>query len=49
MCGVVPAAVMLVAARALGATSSRLLSYTTSGEVNGDLSRVVAYAAITVS
>jgi len=49
MCGVVPAAVMLVAAKILGATSSRLLSYATSGEVNGDLDRVVAYAALTVS
>jgi MEMO1 family protein len=49
MCGVVPAAVMLVAAKALGAVSSRLLHYTTSGEVNGDLDRVVAYAAVTVS
>ena len=49
MCGVVPAAVMLVAAKLLGATQSQLISYTTSGEVNGDLSRVVAYAALTVS
>ena len=49
MCGVVPTAVMLVAAKLLGATSSRLLCYTTSGEVNGDQSRVVAYAALTVS
>jgi len=48
MCGVVPAAVMLVAAKLLGATTSRVVSYTTSGEVNGDLSRVVAYAAVTV-
>jgi len=49
MCGVVPAAVMLVAAKELGATSSKLVHYTTSGEVNGDLDRVVAYAAVTVS
>jgi len=49
MCGVVPAAVMLVAAKLLGATTSRLIRYTTSGEVNGDLKRVVAYAAVTVS
>jgi len=49
MCGVVPAAVMLVAAKLLGATASRLVCYTTSGEANGDLSRVVAYAAVTVS
>jgi AmmeMemoRadiSam system protein B len=49
MCGVIPATVMLVAAKALGARSSRLVSYATSGEVNGDLQRVVAYAAVTVS
>jgi len=48
MCGVVPATVMLVAARALGATSSRLISYSTSGEVTGDLESVVAYAALAV-
>ena len=48
MCGAVAASVMLVAAKALGATSSRLLAYTSSGEVNGDLDRVVAYAAVTV-
>ena len=48
MCGVIPATVMLVAAKALGATASRLISYATSGEVNGDLQRVVAYAAVTV-
>jgi MEMO1 family protein len=49
MCGVIPAAIMLVAAKALGATSSRLIDYATSGEVNGDMDRVVAYAAVTVS
>ena len=48
MCGVIAAATMLVAARALGATSSRLVRYTNSGEVNGDLKSVVAYAAVTV-
>jgi MEMO1 family protein len=49
MCGVIPATVMLIAANALGATSSRLISYATSGEVNGDLHRVVGYASLTVS
>ncbi|MDY0384354.1 AmmeMemoRadiSam system protein B [Trichlorobacter sp.] len=48
MCGVVPAAVMLVAARELGATQAELVAYTTSGEVTGDLSEVVAYAAVSV-
>lgn len=49
MCGVIPAAVMLVAAKALGATSTELVGYTTSGVVSGDYSQVVAYAAVTVS
>lgn len=49
MCGVVPAAVMMVAAKSLGATASRLVCYTNSGEVNGDHRSVVAYAALTVS
>lgn len=49
MCGVIPTAAMLVAARELGASQCRLVNYATSGEVNGDLQRVVAYAALTVS
>ena len=48
MCGVIPAAVMLVAAKALGATSANLVDYTTSGEVSGNYNQVVAYAAVTV-
>ncbi len=49
MCGVIPAAVMLVAAKTLGATSCKLVHYATSGEVNGDLRNVVAYASLVVS
>ena len=49
MCGAIPAAVMLVAAKALGARSSRIIEYTSSGVVNGDFDKVVAYAAVTVS
>lgn len=48
MCGVVPAAVMLVAAKELGATQAEVVAYTTSGEVTGDLGEVVAYAAVSV-
>ncbi len=48
MCGVVPAAVMLVAAGELGATQAELVAYGTSGDVTGDNSQVVAYAAVTV-
>jgi AmmeMemoRadiSam system protein B len=49
MCGVVPATVMLFAARALGATEAKLVRYGNSGETNGDLERVVGYAGVTVS
>jgi hypothetical protein len=48
MCGVVPAAVMLVVCSALGATEARLVAYGTSGDVTGDRSSVVAYAALEV-
>ena len=49
MCGVIPAAVMLVAALELGATKAELVRYATSGDITGDSSRVVAYASLTVS
>ena len=49
MCGFIPTTTMLVAANALGATSARLIKHATSGDVNGDYSHVVGYAAITVS
>ena len=48
MCGVIPATVMLVAAKALGATKAELVSYATSGDVTGDNRQVVAYAAMAV-
>lgn len=49
MCGVIPAAVMLVAAMELGATKAALVRYATSGDVTGDNRQVVAYAALTVA
>ena len=49
MCGVIPATVMLVAAKALGATRARLVRYATSGDVTGDHRQVVAYAGFTVA
>lgn len=49
MCGVVPAVIMLIAAKILGATSARLIDYRDSGEVNGDPSAVVGYAGIVIS
>jgi MEMO1 family protein len=49
MCGVVPTTVMLVAARALGASSAELVRYGHSGEVTGDDAAVVGYAGVIVS
>lgn len=48
MCGVIPAATMLVAAKELGATKAELIAYTTSGEVTGDYRQVVAYAGVEI-
>lgn len=49
MCGVMPSAVMLVTARQLGAARAEKIAYTTSGDVTGDNSQVVAYLSVTVS
>jgi len=46
MCGVVPATVVMAAARPLGANEASLVAYATSGETSGDTSRVVGYAGI---
>ncbi|MGH9501057.1 MAG: AmmeMemoRadiSam system protein B [Terriglobales bacterium] len=48
MCGVGPTAVMLTAARRLGANSAELIKYATSGDVSGDREMVVGYAGIVV-
>lgn len=48
MCGVIPTAVLLVAARRLGATGGELVTYATSGEVSGDLRSVVGYAGMVI-
>jgi MEMO1 family protein len=49
MCGIIPATVMLVAARALGARRAELVRWAHSGMVNGDDDRVVGYAGVIVS
>lgn len=49
MCGIIPATVMLVAARELGATKAELVRYGNSGDVNGDTRQVVGYAGIVVA
>ena len=48
MCGIIPAVVMLLAARALGAASAELVRYAHSGEVSGDDDRVVGYAGVVI-
>lgn len=48
MCGFVPATVMLVAAREMGATGAELVRYGSSGDVTGDDAQVVGYAAMRV-
>jgi AmmeMemoRadiSam system protein B len=48
MCGVVPVAVMLIAAKELGAKEASLLKYATSGDVSGDYDAVVGYAGMLV-
>lgn len=48
MCGFIPATVVVVAARALGAHKATLVRYGSSGEASGDYDRVVAYAGVTI-
>lgn len=48
MCGFVPAVVMLIAVKMLGATGAELASYRTSGDTTGDYTSVVGYAGILV-
>jgi AmmeMemoRadiSam system protein B len=49
MCGSAPVAAALFAARELGARSSRLLGYMTSGDTGGDYSAVVGYGSIAIT
>ena len=49
MCGYGPTAVMITAAKILGAKKAKLVKYQTSGDTSGDYSSVVGYAGITVS
>jgi AmmeMemoRadiSam system protein B len=48
MCGFGPTMTVLYAARRLGATTASLASYATSGDVTGDLTRVVGYAGFLI-
>ncbi len=48
MCGVLPVIAVMRAARRLGASTCELVKYGHSGQVNGDNSRVVGYAGLTI-
>jgi MEMO1 family protein len=48
MCGLGPAVAMLTAARTLGAKSTELVKYATSGDVSGDRATVVGYAGVVI-
>jgi len=48
MCGIAPTLAVLHAARLLGAGGATLVSYATSGDRNGDRTRVVGYAGFTI-
>ncbi len=49
MCGYGPVSAAIVASKRLGAQKAELLAYHTSGEVTGDLSSVVGYAAAKIT
>lgn len=48
MCGVIPATIMLIACKELGAKEARLVDYATSAETSGDYDHVVGYAGMIV-
>ena len=48
MCGYAPAAIMIAAAKSLGASKAKLIKYQTSADVTGDYSSVVGYAGIVI-
>jgi MEMO1 family protein len=49
MCGYIPTAVVLAAAKKLGARSAALARYGNSGEASGDFDQVVGYASLVIS
>ena len=48
MCGYGPVIAMIKAMKELGAKNSRLLSYSTSGDITGDYSSVVGYGSLLI-
>ncbi len=49
MCGFIPTTTMMIAAKNMGAATARLIKHATSGDINGDYSHVVGYAAILIA
>ncbi len=49
MCGIIPVTIALIAAKALGATTTELVRYSDSGMISGDSSQVVGYAGVIIS
>lgn len=49
MCGYGPVTATLVASKKLGANKAELLSYSTSGDITGELSSVVGYASAKIT
>jgi AmmeMemoRadiSam system protein B len=49
MCGCIPTTSVLCACRALGAKKGTLVQYATSGDVSGDHTGVVGYAAVSIA
>jgi MEMO1 family protein len=49
MCGVLPMTVGIAAALELGAAETEVTAYATSGQINGEMRRVVGYAGLLVS
>lgn len=49
MCGVIPAAVLLIVAKAYGSGQANLVRYATSGETSGDYQHVVGYAGVCIA
>jgi AmmeMemoRadiSam system protein B len=47
-CGYGPIAALITYAKALGATKAEVLCHKTSGDVTGDKSSVVGYAAVSI-
>jgi AmmeMemoRadiSam system protein B len=49
MCGYGPVSAALVASKLMGASKAEILSYSTSGDITGDASAVVGYAAAKIT